>query len=92
LGDVDIAKLGGGFSTDIEVVCLRLPLVAVITIVAGSGLGGLFRDMVSVEVPEPPVMVFVEKLAVTPDGALAERPTVPLKPLIGETVTAVVVD
>lgn len=86
MGDVDIAKLGGGFSTDIDVVCVRLPLVAVITIVAGSGLGGLFRDMVSVEVPDPPVMVLVEKLVWIPEGAFAERLTVPVKPLIGETI------
>jgi hypothetical protein len=86
VGDADIAKSGDGFSKDIVVVWVLLPLVAVMVIVAGSGLGGLITEIVRAELPDPPVMVLVEKLVWIPDGVFAERLTVPVKPLIGDTV------
>jgi hypothetical protein len=66
------------------------PLVAIIVTVAGSGLGCVVTEIVSVDVPEPPVMTLVEKPVVIPPGALTARLTVPAKPFNGVTVTVVV--
>ena len=41
---------------------------------------------VSVEVPEPPVMLVGLRVAVRPADALAVRATVPVNPLTGDTV------
>jgi len=44
------------------------------------------EDTVSVEVPEPPVMLVGLRVAVSPADGLAVKDTVPVKPLTGETV------
>ena len=79
-------NVGGGLSTDIVVVWIRPPLLATTVTVAGSGLGALLRLIVRTELPEPPVMVLGEKLVVSPASAFADRVTVPVKPLMGDTV------
>jgi len=50
------------------------------------------EDTVSVEVPEPPVMLVGLRVAVRPAEALAVRATVPVNPLTGATVIVAVAD
>ena len=83
---------GGGLSTERVVDWVRLPLVPITVTVAGSGLGVLVTEIVRVEVPEPPEIEFVEKPVWIPPGALTDRVTVPVNPLIGETVIVVAAD
>jgi hypothetical protein len=52
----------------------------------------LETDTVIVDVPEPPMIVVVEKLTETPVGAVAARPTLSVKPLTGVTVISEVAD
>ncbi len=84
--------VGGGLSTDRMALRVCPPLLAIIVTVAGSGLGCVVTEIVSVDVPDPPVMTFVEKPVVIPPGALIARLTVPVNPLNEETVTVVVLD
>ena len=87
-GEAEMVKLGSAVTFNVRVVVsVIVLLVPVIVTVAGPTVAVFVAVKVSV-VPAEPVTEVGLKLAVTPAGSpLTERATVPLKPLIAETVT-----
>ena len=72
--------------SETEVECVKPPLVPVI--VSVSVPSGVDFVVATVRV-DMPVVGFGEKLQTAPEGhPLIVRPTLPVKPLIGDTVTA----
>lgn len=90
-GDTEIVKLGSAVTVRVSVVASTVePLVPVTVIVAAPTVAVFEAVKVSV-LPADPVTEAGLKLAVTPVGRpLTVKATVPLKPLIAETVTPLV--
>ena len=88
VGEIEMLKLGSAVTVKVSVaVSVVEPLVPVIVTVAAPTVAVLEAVNVSV-LPAEPVTDAGLNEAVTPDGnPLTERATVPLKPLMAETVT-----
>ena len=87
-GEAAMVKLGSAVTFNVRVVVsVIVLLVPVIVTVAGPTVA-VFVAVKVIVLPAEPVTEVGLKLAVTPAGnPLTERATVPLKPLIAETVT-----
>ena len=87
-GLTPIVKSAGTVTTSVTlVVCVRVPLVAVMVI--GYDPVGVVVAVLMVRVVEPDVVICVGlKLAIAPEGApLVLKPTVPVNPFNGVMVT-----
>ncbi len=91
-GVAEMLKSGRGLYSVIATVRTCPPLLPLTVIVAGSEAGEPVCEIVRTELPEPPGTGFVAKLAVNPAGGFADKVTLPVNPLTGDTVIVVVLD